>query len=445
MAKKKTSRRGNGEGSIYERKKGQWAAVVTIGRKPDGKPNRKFFYGKTRAEVAEKLREAQNQLAAGAVMDPGKMTVADWLNLWLESYVRPNVREATYDNYRDHLDNHLIPGIGHIKLKKLTTTDIQVFFKELLTNGNKRRVRNEDTDTLELPGYGLAPSTLICIRNIIKAALEQAVMEKKIPYNPAKATKAPKAEKREMTILSQEELTQFLDATTDYRYYAAYVIAVSTGVRRGEVLGLPWTNVSLGMDWDTLDKVLPWGRIAKLRLWDTDALAALLEDEGVQLDEQPTIYISQQLSDLQAGPSLEEPKTALSRRRIDIPMDTALTIVFQRYLQREEAKTVGKDYNPEALVFCTNTGAYVPPRTFTRIFQGALAHAGVKKVRFHDLRHTVATMLLEDGAQLNSVQELLGHYNPAFTATQYGHVTKRMRKETTERLGNMLQAAKKKY
>lgn len=445
MAKKKTSRRGNGEGSIYERKKGQWAAVVTVGRKPNGKPNRKFFYGKSRAEVAEKLREAQNQLAAGAVMDPGKMTVADWLNLWLESYVRPNVRQATYENYRDHLDNHLIPGLGHIKLKKLTTTDIQLFFKELLTNGNKRRVRNEDTDTLELPGFGLAPSTLICIRNIIKAALEQAVQEKKIPYNSAKATKAPKAEKREMSILAQEDLTQFLDATTGYRYYASYVIAISTGVRRGEVLGLPWPNVVLGIDWNTLDKALPWERIGKLSLWDTDALAALLEDEGIQLAEQPQIRITQQLSDLKDGPSLEEPKTALSRRTIDIPMDTALTIIFQRYLQREEKKAVGKGYNADDLVFCTNTGAYVPPRTFTRIFQGALAHAGVKKVRFHDLRHTVATMLLEDGDQLNSVQELLGHYNPAFTATQYGHVTKKMKQGTTNRLGTILQAAKKKY
>lgn len=444
MAKKKTSRRGNGEGSIYERKKGQWAAVITTGYKADGKPNRKFLYGKTRAEVADKLREAQNQIAAGGITDPGKLTVGDWLNLWLESYVKPNVRQSTYESYRLQLDNHLIPGLGQKKLKKLTTTDIQVFYKELLENGNKLKVRNEETDTLECPGYGLAPSTLVCIRNILKAALEQATIERKIPINPARATKAPKVEKREMNILSQDEIAQFLDTTTDYRYYAAYVLALSTGVRRGEVLGLPWNNVDLGIDWKTLDKALPWERIGQLNLWDTDALAELLEVEHINLGD-PHIIITQQLSDLQDGPRLEIPKTTLSRRTIDLPYDTALMFIFQRNLQRKEKKELGKGYNADDLVFCTSTGAYVPPRTFTRIFHSALAHAGVKKVRFHDLRHTVATVLLEDGAPLNSVQELLGHYNPAFTATQYGHVTKKMKKETTDKLGNMLQAAKKKF
>lgn len=444
MAAKKPSRRGNGEGSIYERKRGQWAAVLTVGTKQDGKANRRFFYGKTRAEVADKLREAQNQLAAGGITDPGKITVGEWLNLWLENYVRPNVRQSTYESYRLQLDNHLIPGLGQKKLKKLSTTDIQVFYKQLLESGNKLKVRNEETDTLECPGYGLAPSTLVCIRNILKASLEQATIERKIPINPAKATKAPKVEKREMNILSQEEIKQFLDATTDYRYYAAYVLALSTGVRRGEVLGLPWNNVTIGIDWKALDKALPWERIGQLNLWDTEALADLLDTEHISLGD-PSISISQQLSDLQTGPRLEVPKTTLSRRTIDIPYDTVLMLVFQRYLQRKERKEVGKGYNADDLVFCTTTGAYVPPRTFTRIFHNALAHAGVKKVRFHDLRHTVATVLLEDGVPLNSVQELLGHYNAAFTATQYGHVTKRMKKETTDKLGTLLQAAKKKF
>lgn len=226
MARKKTTRRGNGEGSIYERKKGQWAAAVTVGVKADGKANRKFFYGKTRAEVAEKLRDAQNQMAAGGIADPGKITVGEWLNVWLENYIRPNIRQSTYESYRAQLDLHIIPGLGKKLLKKLTATDIQVFFKELLENGNKLRVRNEETDTLEVPGYGLAPSTIVCIRNIIKAALEQATVERKIPLNPAKQTKAPKVDKRPMTILDQGEITQFLNNTTDYRYYGAYVLTL---------------------------------------------------------------------------------------------------------------------------------------------------------------------------------------------------------------------------
>lgn len=445
MARKKTTRRGNGEGCIYERKKGQWAAAVTIGTKTDGKANRKFFYGKTRAEVAEKLRNAQNEMAAGGIADPGKLTFGDWLNVWLENYVRPNIRQSTYESYRAQLDLHVIPGLGKKLLRKLSTTDIQMFFKDLLEDGNKLKIRNPDTDTLEVPGYGLAPSTIVCIRNIIKAALEQATIERKILINPAKQTKAPKVEKKAMNVLNQEEITQFLNHTTEYRYYAAYVLTLCTGIRRGEVLGLSWDSVDLGLDWTTLDKSLPWERIGQLDLWNTDTLAELLEQENIYLNAVDRISIMQQLSDLKGGPQLDVPKTKLSRRTIDIPYATALTLVFQRYLQLKERKEVGTNYNTDNLVFCTDTGAFVQPRTFTAIFHGALKHAGVKKIRFHDLRHTVATVLLEDGTALNTVQELLGHYDPAFTATQYGHVTKRMRSEATDKLGTMLQAAKKKF
>ena len=445
MAKKKTTRRGNGEGSIYERKKGQWAAVVTNGVDPKtGKAKRKFYYGKTRSEVADKLREAQNQQAAGGITDPGKITVGEWLNLWLENYVRPNIRQSTYESYRIQIDSHIIPNLGGILLKKLTTTNIQMFFKDMLENGNQIRVKNKETDEMEPKGGGLSPSTLVCIRNILKAAMEQATMERKIPINPVKATKAPKVEKREMSVLDQDERAQFLNATPHYRYYAAYVTTLSTGIRRGEVLGLAWSNANIGIPWETLDKALPWERIGRLKLWDTEAMNALLGELHIALGD-TSIKIEQQLSDNKAGPSLEEPKTALSKRTIDIPYDTALTLIFQRYLQRKEKLEAGSDYNTDDLVFCTSNGQPVPPRTFTRIFQGALKHAGVKKVRFHDLRHTVATVLLEDGTALNTVQELLGHYDPAFTATQYGHVTKKMRSEATEKLGGMLQAAKNKF
>ena len=444
MARKKTTRRGNGEGSIYERKKGQWAAVISHGLDPKtGKAKRKFFYGKTRAEVAEKLREAQNQIAEGGITDPGKLTVGEWLTLWLENYVRPNIRQSTYDSYQIQIDRHIIPHLGHKLLKKLTTTDIQVFFKDLLEDGNLIRVKDKETEEMVPKGGGLSPNTIVCIRNILKAALEQATIERKIPLNPARATKAPKVEKREMTVLDHDEIGQFLNATVDYRYYAAYVLALSTGVRRGEVLGLAWPKVTIGIPWTTLDKFLPWERIGKLKLWDTEGLSQILEEQNINLGV-TSIKIDQQLSDLSTGPSLEEPKTALSKRDIEIPYDTALVLIFQRYLQRKERLEVGGDYNPDDLVFCTNTGGVVPPRAFTRIFQGALKHAGVKKIRFHDLRHTVATVLLEDGTALNTVQELLGHYDPAFTATQYGHVTKKMRSEATDKLGDILHAAKKK-
>ena len=137
------------------------------------------------------------------------------------------------------------------------------------------------------------------------------------------------------------------------------------------------------------------------------------------------------------------PKTNNSVRSIHIPVGTACILVYQRYLQLKEKKAVGKGYNKENLVFCTSTGKPAPPRSFTRNFQGALKHAGLERMRFHDMRHTVATVLLEEGAALNTVQELLGHYDPKFTATQYGHVTTRMRTEATDKLSGLLTAAKR--
>lgn len=135
-------------------------------------------------------------------------------------------------------------------------------------------------------------------------------------------------------------------------------------------------------------------------------------------------------------------RSLLQKQRRTI-VGTACILVYQRYLQLKEKKAVGKGYNKENLVFCTSTGKPAPPRSFTRNFQGALKHAGLERMRFHDMRHTVATVLLEEGAALNTVQELLGHYDPKFTATQYGHVTTRMRTEATDKLSGLLTAAKR--
>ena len=359
------------------------------------------------------------------------LTVGQWLDPWLENYVRPGIRQSTYEIYRAYLNNHLLPKLGDIPLEELSSGDIQIFLRDLQTNGNQKSHNK-----------GLAPSTIICIRNLLKSALEQAVSEGKIPRNPARQTKPPKSEQQEMNILSQEEVALFLQRSVQSRFYAAYALTLTTGVRRGEVLGLPWRSVYLGIPWTTLDELLPWQKIAQLPLWDTEALKRMLKHRRIRLRKDPFITITQQLSDLREGPQLTLPKTKRSQRVIGIPMDTALILIFQRSIQRQEKALLGESYNPNNLVFCDKKGQALNPRQFTRRFQRELERSGIKKVRFHDLRHTVATMLLEDGKAINTVQEILGHYNPAFTASQYGHVTNRMQQEATETLGQVLKKAR---
>lgn len=380
--------------------------------------------------MEKKSNQKKNSIKVSLARPEG-LTVGRWLDLWLENYVRQGIRQSTYEIYRAYLDNHLLPKLGEIPLEELSPADIQLFLRELQTSGSRKS-----------QGKGLAPSTIVCIRNLLKSALEQAVFEEKIPRNPARQTKPPKSERQEMNILSQEEVVSFLKGSTCSRYYAAYVLTLTTGVRRGELLGLPWKSIYIGLPWTELDKQLPWQKVSQLDLWDTDALKQLLKRRRIRLRKDPFITITQQLSDLRSGPQLTPPKTKRSQRVIGIPMETALILIFHRSLQMQERAFIGAGYNPEGLVFCDKKGRTLNPRQFTRNFQRELQRGGIKKLRFHDLRHTVATMLLEDGKAINTVQEILGHYNPAFTASQYGHVTARMQQEATETLGSVLKKAR---
>lgn len=360
-----------------------------------------------------------------------EFSTGQWLEQWLENYIRPSVRQSTYEIYRGYLNNHLLPQLGQIPLKKLSSSHIQLFLRHLQINGN-----------LKSPNHGLSPTTIIAIRTLLKSALEHAVQEDLIVKNPAKNTKAPKWEKQEMKVLNQEDVAMFLHKTSGCRYYAAYVLTLTTGARRGEILGLPWKAVSLGIPWEALDRQLPWQKIAELPMWDTEALRNLLKRRRIRLCANPYIAITQQLSDLRSGPQLTLPKTRRSQRIIGIPMETALILLFHRSQQRMEQELIGKDYNREQLVFCDKYGKMLAPRSFTRIFQKDVKNSGLSVIRFHDLRHTVATFLLEDGKAINTVQEILGHYNPAFTASQYGHVTTRMKQEATATLGQVLKKAR---
>lgn len=237
--------------------------------------------------------------------------------------------------------------------------------------------------------------------------------------------------------------TLWLTHTRDlvYRYYPAYMLTLTTACRRGEILGLDWQHVDIGIPWTTVDRYFPWGDIKKLPKWDTKALKTLLEDHNITLGDGYLRLVYQMVDD-NGTPFRDELKTDLSRRSLMITEEMVLLLIFWRLIQNTEKRKAterGIEYNPDNLVFCTRKGTYIYPRNFTKMWSENLRSMGIDHKRFHDLRHTVATVMLEDGEAMNTVQEQLGHYDAGFTASRYGHVTAKMRNSAAVKLGERLE------
>ena len=300
---------------------------------------------------------------------------------------------------------------------------------------------NDDTGEAA-PSHGpVAASSLIQQRRLIIAALEYAVDKGRINRNPGKKTRRPKSKPKTNNILTDEDMETLGIKGTKYRYYPAYMLTLTTACRRGEILGLDWQHVDIGIPWTTVDRYFPWGDIKKLPKWDTKALKTLLEDHNITLGDGYLRLVYQMVDD-NGTPFRDELKTDLSRRSLMITEEMVLLLIFWRLIQNIEKKKAAEreiEYNPDNLVFCTRKGTYIYPRNFTKMWSENLRSMGIDHKRFHDLRHTVATVMLEDGEAMNTVQEQLGHYDAGFTASRYGHVTAKMRNSAAVKLGERLE------
>lgn len=441
---RKKHRRGNGEGSIYQRKNGSWAAVVSVGTKADGKPNRKFIYGKTRKEVAEKLRDAQNKLDLGVMPGGDNVTFEMWILHWLEDVIKPGIKQRTYNNYSRAIKKHIVPGLGKLRLKDLSQENIQAFLTEQSEHGNLKQKIDDETGEAVVSNGPVAATTIIQQRRLIIAALEHAVDKGRLARNVAKKTRRPKSKPKVENILTDEDMAVLATKGTKYRYYAAYMLTLTTALRRGEVLGLMWKRVDIGIPWTTVDRYFPWGEIRKLEMWDTEALKNLLAEHNIELGD-GFLSIMVQLSDESGNPVLDDLKTDLSKRTLAITEEMVLLLIFWRSqlrIEKERVEAKGGTWNPDNLVFVTRKGTPVFPRNFTKIWSNNLASMGIDHKRFHDLRHTVATVMLEDGEAMNTVQEQLGHYDAGFTASRYGHVTAKMKNSAAAKLGERLKTVR---
>lgn len=369
MAKK---HRGNNEGSISKRKDGRWTGQVTVGINPaTGKPKRKTFYGKTRKDVADKVNECLVQVQSGTFVEPSKTTLGEWLDRWLTVYKKGQVKQGTYESYETNIEAHIKPELGDIPLANLQPNTLQSFFNDKLEHGRK-------------DGGSLSTRMVRYFYTIINQALKQAVKEGLLTRNVAEATNPPTIRNKKVNPLTEKQLVTFLEHVKHDRLFPAYLLAATTGVRRGELLGLCWDSVDL---------------------------------------ENGAITIQRQLSTLKSGLVLEETtKSESGRRKITLTDDALKELKSHRVRQLEEKLYWGKAYQNNNLLFCKEDGTFIDPREFTKKFQQHLEAAGLPKVRLHDLRHTHASLLLARGVHAKVVQERLGHSSITMTLDLYTHM-----------------------
>ena len=378
-------RRANGEGSIRKRSDGRWEGRYTAGHDPEtGKAIYKNVLGKTQAEVKDKLKKAIEETAGLDVIKAEKYTLGQWMDIWFENYAKIKVRPSSHQTYRGYIDNHIKPNIGKIPLNQLSSLELQKFYKKLLGSGRVKRLESQKQPK------GLSAKTVRNINQVISSALDLAKEQKLISSNPTDSCALPKVEHKEMQTIPAEDLAKFLREARASGVYEMYYIELATGLRRGELLGLKWSDI------DFTNRV---------------------------------IRVQRQVARIN-GEIIEAPlKTKNSYRNISISDDTAEVLKAQK-------EKVNSEY-----VFPSPNGGPISPDSVNHMLHRVLERAGLPKVRFHDLRHTFATIALQNGVDIKTVSGMLGHYSAGFTLDTYAHVTTAAQKEAANTMGNVLSGA----
>lgn len=382
-------KRGQGEGTISKREDGTWWGRITVGVDSDGKQKRKAFYGKTKAEVRKKMVAAQNDLNNGVYVEPSKLTVGQWIDIWIAEYKKNSIKPTTFVNYRARITTHIKPAIGQVKLKDLRVDTIQKMVNELNNNG-------------------LAPETIRGAYNNLHSALEQAVDNGLIQKNVASKVLLPKIEKKAVRVFSTEEQNRFIEAAKDTYMGEVFMLDLGTGLRIGELLALTWNDISF-------------------------------EDEILRVNR--TLNITKDYDDLEAKwqKTFGTPKTESSVR--SIPLLPNIVILLKDIKRQQSARRLklGSTYENSNLVFATQLGRPLDPRNMQRTFASILKKAGIEQgFHIHCLRHTFATRGLENGIELKVMQELLGHSSIKMTADLYMHVLPDMKKSSMMKLKDTL-------
>lgn len=377
-ARAKRKRRGNGEGSIYQRGDDRWCGSITVGFDASGKRLRKTVYGKTKREVQEQLSRLQNSKLDGTLTQRTKLTVAVFLTRWLEDAARPTIRATTYQSYEGVIRLHISPRIGGIPLAKLTTMHVQHLYASMERDGASPRLRQ-------------------LTHAVLRRAIKQAVKWGMTPRNICDAVEPPRVPKTEIRPLDASQVATLLEHSREDRLHAIYVLAVTTGLRFGELAGLQWSDIDF---------------------------------------ESGCLTVKRAIVELNGKAVVSEPKTAHSRRRVDMP-DLAVDALHQH---RRVMLTEG--FAAVDWVFCNRVGNPLVRSCFYHYsFLPLGKRTKLPAFRFHDLRHTSATLLLSAGVHPKIVQERLGHSAIGMTMDTYSHIMPTMQKEAAAKMQAALSAA----
>lgn len=379
MAEKKKGRpkhRGiRGAGSVYRRDDGRWVGSFIV--EETGK--RRYMYGATQQEAYEKLQKAFQDQKQGTLASGPKEKVGDYLTRWLDIH-KVTLRIGTYKRYQDILDKDLIPALGHLTLQKLSAQHIQALYAQKIK-------------------AGLSPRTLKTIHAVLRRALNQAVRWRLIPRNVCADVSIPRISKRKMQSLSMEQAKKLLEVSKGSELKVFITLALMTGMRRGELLALRWSNVDFTMGSLSIDRSV--GYITGY---------GFVEDD---------------------------PKTLSGNRAIPLPR-LVMDLLQQHHIDQLEVRSkAGANWQDNNLVFSTRRGKYFSITLLYRQFNNVLKEAELPHMRLHDLRHSAATILLALGVHPKIVQERLGHSQISMTMDTYSHVLPSMQQEATGRLDTL--------
>lgn len=389
------AKRANGEGTISKRiKNGKavgWRGAISLGYDLQGKPIRKTVSGKTQEEVREKMAALLAAQHTGTLADAENLTVAAFLDRWIEAKERDGVKPNTLRSYRDTARLYLKPQLGRKKLEKLTPLDVEATLTALRRDGKSPQIMS----------YAL---------RVLKMALRQAVRWQMVPRNVADAIKAPKTARHELQVWTPEQVAAFLDTSQTHRLHAAFYLALMTGMRRGELLGLQWDDI----DWER----------SRLKVRHNLVEVRSEAKPGKMHAGKPAVSSVELV--------LQTPKTAGSKRTIVLSAGTLSKLQEHRKRQEAEQSAAAEAWQAQpgsGFVFASEIGTPTDPRNFYRWFAQVLEEAQVPRIRFHDLRHTAASLMIRRGIPPKTVSERLGHADVGFTLRTYTHLYDEQREE----------------
>lgn len=361
-----------------------WRVIVEQGMGPDGKRKRIYrnVHG-TKKEAEALMAKLVSELNTGLLIEPTKITVTEYLRDWLVTYVQPNLSPTSVDGYTVNIEKHIIPRIGHIPLQQLKPTHVQKFYQDLLQNG-----RTDGTG-------GLSARSVLYVHRNLREALDHAVRLQLIQRNVADMVTLPKAGNYKAEVYSPDELTHLLQVAKDTDMELPVALAAVMGLRRGEVLGLRWCDIDF---------------------------------------DKKKLTVCNNLVQTSKGNISKEPKSANSLRILELPEGLIPILKRHKALQAENRLKLGAGYREDNYVYCKADGSPYSPGYLSRKFTAFLKKNHLKRIRFHDLRHSNATLMLACGIPAKVASERLGHSNIGITLDLYSHCLDSMQKDAAEKI-----------